>query len=110
MVKALKADPPGWYRDNKLNAAQVAAARAGAEKEMTSMDAAAHHKMMRQHADAMREMHFRMLWVHFLNILLGVWLVTTPFVFGSFDQTSFPDTILHVTHDRVRPGAAPRWR
>ena len=108
MVKALKADPPGWYRDNKLNAAQVAAARAGAEQEMTSMDAAAHHKMMRHHADAMREMHFRMLWVHFLNILLGVWLVTTPFVFGSFDQTSFPETILRVTHDRGL--WEPSWR
>ena len=64
------------------------------------MDPVAHHEMMREHAKHMRQMHFDMLWVHFLNILLGAWLATTPFVLGSFGQHSFSDAVLHVTQER----------
>jgi len=108
MTKAVRADPPGWYRDNKLNAAQVAAARADVQGEKEGMNPDEHHKMMRHHVEAMRQMHLEMIWVHFLNILLGAWLVTSPFVFGTFDQTSFPEAILRVTHERGLWD--PAWR
>jgi nucleoside-diphosphate-sugar epimerase len=108
MTRAVRTDPPGWYRDNKLNAAQVAAARADAQGDKQDMKPDEHRKMMRHHVEAMRQMHLEMIWVHFLNILLGAWLVTTPFVFGAFDQTSFPEGILRVTQERGLWD--PAWR
>jgi nucleoside-diphosphate-sugar epimerase len=108
MTKAVRADPSGWYRENKLNAAQVAATRTEVQGDMQGMNTDEHRKMMRHHVEAMRQMHLEMIWVHFLNILLGAWLVTTPFVFGTFNQTSFPEAILHVTHERGLWD--PAWR
>jgi hypothetical protein len=43
-------------------------------------------------------MHFDMLWVHFLNI--GAWLATTPFVLGTFEQSTFSDAVMRVTQER----------
>jgi hypothetical protein len=56
--------------------------------------------MIRQHAAEMREMHYGMIWVHFLNVMLGAWLITSPLVFGSFWQEAFPDAVLRGTQDR----------
>jgi nucleoside-diphosphate-sugar epimerase len=101
MVAALKADPAGWYRANKLNAAKVAADSIKPQPEEAGKEASvAHHEMMRKHDAEMRRMHFDMLWVHFLNILLGAWLATSPFVFGTFSQTSFSEAVLRVTAER----------
>ncbi|MGH6886603.1 MAG: vitamin K epoxide reductase family protein, partial [Geminicoccales bacterium] len=88
MVEALKADPPGWYRANKLNAARVATARVQAEAPPDQQE-------MRMHMDEMRQMHLGTLWAHFLNIALGLWLITSPFAFGLFD----PETAQHVVRD-----------
>ena len=107
MVEALLADPVGWYRSNKLNAARVAAAAPPGE-DPASEPAAPHHdgqdhKLehgagdMAQH---MRHQHFGMLWVHWLNILLGAWLLASPFAFGSFSAGEFSATVLRVTADR----------
>jgi len=99
MVAALKEDPAGWYRANKLNPARVAANQLPHETQEKG-DPAQHQEMTRKHTAEMREMHFGMLWVHFLNILLGAWLATSPFVFGSFWQETFPEAVLRVTQDR----------
>jgi nucleoside-diphosphate-sugar epimerase/uncharacterized membrane protein len=88
MIAALKADPPGWYRANKLNAARVSMARVQSE-------APPDEREMRTHVNEMREMHLGTLWVHFLNIALGLWLITSPFAFGLFD----PETAQHVVRD-----------
>jgi hypothetical protein len=45
-------------------------------------------------------MHFRMIWVHFINVLLGAWLITAPFVLGTFGQNVFSDEIVRVTQER----------
>jgi nucleoside-diphosphate-sugar epimerase len=102
MVAALKADPPGWYRANKLNAAKVAAEAPQAQQpeKPSREEPVEHHEMLRQHQEEMRRMHFDMLWVHFLNILLGAWLATSPFVFGTFFQTNFGEAVLRVTAER----------
>ena len=101
MVEALKHDPVSWYRSNELNSAKVAA-------EGAEMKAAEHenenpiheHMMMREHMQAMRKMHFDMLWVHYLNLLLGAWLATSPFIFGSFSQDTFSEAVWRVTQER----------
>ncbi|HEY8130772.1 MAG TPA: NAD-dependent epimerase/dehydratase family protein [Thermoanaerobaculia bacterium] len=102
MVAALKADPAGWYRANKLDAAKVAAdsIKPQQSEKPRKEDPVAHHEMMRKHDAEMRSMHFDMLWVHFLNILLGAWLATSPFVFGTFYPESFSDAVLRVTAER----------
>jgi uncharacterized membrane protein len=112
MIESLKADPVGWYQANKLNSARVAAE--GAEAERKTEPTGGHggenegghdHATMMKH---MREGHFKMLWVHWLNILLGAWLVASPFAFGGFGATEFPAAVLHVTAERGL--ADPAWR
>lgn len=100
ITAALKSDPAGWYCANRLDSAQVAADRLPAGDEQEAMSPVEHRKMRRGHTDEMRKMHFGMLWVHFLSIFFGLWLVTTPFVFGTFGQEVFPDAVLRVTQER----------
>lgn len=105
MVAALKADPPGWYRSNKLNPAVVAAqspkvrgedaGHKGGGEHMADM-----HEHMQQHLKDMRGMHFQMLWVHWLNMLLGAWLLFSPWAFGAFDVQGFSDAVRQVTTER----------
>lgn len=96
---ALKADPVGWYRANKLNAARVAADQFSTPPS-EAMNPLEHEKMRHEHAKEMQQMHFGMIWVHFLNVLLGAWLVTAPFILGAFGQDAFPDAVSRVTQDR----------
>ncbi len=100
MIAALKADPAGWYRANKLNAAEVAAQslEAHAQEHEKAEDPVEHHEMMRKHHEEMRGMHLDMLWVHFLNIVLGVWLATSPFVFGTFHEDMARDQSVRLRH------------
>lgn len=109
MIENLKADPVGWYKANKLNSANVAAEQVEnqQEAEMTD-DPVRQHEMMREHAEGMRRMHFDMLWVHYLNILLGLWLATSPFVLGTFGEDIFSDAVQRVTEERGLWEPAPR--
>lgn len=65
--------------------------------------------MLRRHAREM-DAHRRMvLWVHFANIFLGLWLVTSPFVLGYLSMEVPPDSdIAQVTADRNLPAPAAR--
>ena len=67
-----------------------------------------HHQMMREHEQMMLADHRRTLWAHFVNILLGVWLVTSPAALGLFDATFFSDAVMRVTEERGLP--SPEWR
>ncbi len=96
MIEALKADPVGWYEANGLDSARVAAEGAAAEPSTHEHGSGDHAEM----ATHMREGHFKLLWVHWLNILLGAWLVASPFAFGAFGQTEFSAAVLQVTVDR----------
>ena len=101
MIAALKSDPAGWYRTNKLDAAKMAAKSVERTRhEPSAAEAADQDMMMRRHMAEMRQMHRDMLWVHFVNILLGLWLATSPFAFGSFDQQTFSDAVQRVTAER----------
>lgn len=97
MVNALKTDPVGWYRKNKLSPAKVAG------RSPKALQPAAHgpehHKMMRQHMGGMTDMHFSMLWVHFMVIALGAWLLTSPFQFDLFDPAAAA-TVRDITQER----------
>jgi nucleoside-diphosphate-sugar epimerase len=104
MIEALKRDPVGWYRANKLNVAKVAAAAAApAEAELAGT------AQRREHREEMRQMRLGEAWAHLANATLGVWLMASPFAFGCFDEAqSFRDAVLRVTEERGLP--APEWR
>ena len=115
IIEGLKADPEDWYRDNKLNAALVAgesATRATAEtspEEGKKVDEfLAHQRMLRDHDEMMLAEHRQTLWAHFVNIALGAWLLTSPFVLGLFDATTFSEAVLRVTAERGLPSAELR--
>ena len=112
IVENLKNDPFDWYRSNGLNAARVSAAKvekAAAEEEADEAPPQAEQDANdREHAAHMRQMHFSMLWVHWLVMGLGLWLATAPSVFGTFDQTEFSAAVLRVTEDRGLWAAATR--
>ncbi len=55
---------------------------------------------MEDHMQGMRKAHFDLLWVHYLNMLLGAWLLSSPFVFGSFQPGDFTASVLRVTQER----------
>ncbi|HEX4511398.1 MAG TPA: NAD(P)-dependent oxidoreductase, partial [Burkholderiaceae bacterium] len=106
MLEALKRDPVGWYEANHLDSARVAGrganlqARRAADAVRAEPDAAVQARRDGDMAASMRAAHFDMLWVHWLNLLLGAWLVASPFAFGSFDTTQFSAAVHHVTLDR----------
>ncbi|WEX11006.1 NAD-dependent epimerase/dehydratase family protein [Chelativorans sp. AA-79] len=90
MIEALKADPHGWYRANKLNASKVAG-----QGRPVAGHPGRDGKAMQGHMHEMAEMRLHMLWVHFLVVALGVWLLTSPFQFALFN----PEIAAGVAHD-----------
>ncbi len=112
MLDSLKHDPVGWYTANHLDAALIADRQTPDAAESGSQGTAevggeSHEEMTLQ----MRESHFEMLWVHWLNILLGAWLVASPFAFGSFGTNEFTAAVRHVTLDRhlADPALRSQW-
>lgn len=66
---------------------------------------------MDQHMRQMRRQHFQLLWVHYLNMALGAWLLASPFVFGSFGAHEFGEAVWQVTRDRhlADPALRSQW-
>ena len=64
---------------------------------------------MSTHGSGMRERHFDLLWVHYFNLLLGAWLVTSPVILGG--DTAFGDAVWRVTQERglSDPGLRSQW-
>lgn len=54
---------------------------------------------MERHHQAMHAMRMQMLWVHFLVIALGAWLITSPLQFGLFDSAA-ADTVRDLSGER----------
>jgi nucleoside-diphosphate-sugar epimerase/uncharacterized membrane protein len=104
IIEGLKADPPGWYRSNKLDPALVA----DRAVPVLTEPAPAPESEVREHVRHMRGMHFDMLWVHWLNLMLGAWLISGVFAFGLFDAQGFSDAIWQVTRDRALPDPQQR--
>jgi nucleoside-diphosphate-sugar epimerase/uncharacterized membrane protein len=97
MIAALKADPVGWYQANKLNAAK-AAGKGTTSRERSEALHASHEKI----GPAMMEMAGtgqRMLWAHFLVLVLGIWLLTSPLQFALFDPAT-AGAVRDITQER----------
>lgn len=101
IIDQLKQDPYSWYQENGLNAARVAHDKIDhAVDSVSEPDPAEERQSMRKHEKSMENMHFNMLWVHFATMMMGVWLATSPFVFGTFTDTQFSEGLLGVTRER----------
>ena len=124
MVEALKRDPTGWYKENKLNAALVAwygqrppakkqehRGQVGAADEKPPAVASplhaehdtGHGGMVEGH-DHMAMMEAdeqRVRWVHYTNIGLGLWLAASVLVYDSMTAASVSDAVRFVTADRA---------
>jgi len=84
IVEQLKADPPSWYKDNKLNPAVVAAADTKLEEAVERLPAP-DHPSVRAVGDELTREHGATLWAHLVNVALGLWLIASPFAYGLFD-------------------------
>ena len=100
MAAALKQDPAGWYRTNKLNPSLVAwyGQRKPPPDAGHRMD-----PMAMMDADARRTR-----WAHFANIGLGLWLAASPLAFDALAGGSASPAVQAVTADRGLP--AIEWR
>ena len=52
--------------------------------------------------------HLSMLWPHFVNLLLGLWLITGPFEFGYLSAHSPDSGIIRVAIERGLPSFETR--
>lgn len=48
------------------------------------------------------------LWTNFLNIGLGLWLISSPFTFGYLDPSQVGEQVLSITTERELPSVAAR--
>jgi nucleoside-diphosphate-sugar epimerase/uncharacterized membrane protein len=101
IIDPLKADPPSWYRANKLNASQVADRGRKARERAEHLDARRGilHAGHMGDLGAMTGMASQTRWAHFLVVALGVWLLTSPFQFALFDPAA-AGTVRDVTQER----------
>ena len=74
MIEVLKEDPTAWYEANKVTP----------PPDVAEAAAAGHHpeEIRRRHERKLLGEHRASRWAHFLNIALGIWLVTQPPMIG----------------------------
>ncbi|MHB8622875.1 MAG: SPW repeat domain-containing protein [Sulfuricaulis sp.] len=56
-----------------------------------------------EHADMMVEGHRKMLWPHYVNLMLGFWLLTSPFTLGYLSNHVPDANVLRVMAERGLP-------
>lgn len=107
IVAALKEDPSGWYKTNKLNPALVAwygqSPVASSGKPKAEQPAMGGDPMT-----MMAENERKKRWAHFANIGLGLWLASSPLIFGVAGSADVPEAVRAVTLDRGLPPI--EWR
>jgi len=74
LIASLKDDPAGWYAANGITPPRWLAT---ADEIETNGEA-----VRTGHETTYRDRHSRFLWGHFLNVGLGTWLTTAPFIMG----------------------------
>ncbi|MES2326231.1 MAG: NAD-dependent epimerase/dehydratase family protein [Pseudomonadota bacterium] len=125
MVADLKRDPQAWYRTNKLDPSLVAwygkpptngkdrqqhrhgPAKSGTEREdMDGMPGMA--GMSGDPMAMMDEEERKKRWTHFLVAGLGLWLASSPLMFGIANAGNVSEAVRFVTLDRHLPPI--EWR
>lgn len=101
MIETLKADPLRWFETNRLDTSKAAA------KAPEPVPEDKHKKhgepAMAEHAQHMESMRMSTLWCHFVVIALGLWLLTSPWLFSLFDADVAGQVARDVTQERNLP-------
>jgi hypothetical protein len=63
---------------------------------------------MDEHMQMMARRHLATLWCHFLNIILGLWLISAPFVFGYLNVGPDDYDLARLAAERSLPDVATR--
>lgn len=120
MVAALKRDPQGWYKANKLNAALVAWYDKGVRRHEPGPAGTGHgghggethqaeaHAGHSDHMAMMERDERRSRWAHFANIGLGLWLASSPLVYDAVTAEAVNEGVRAVTAQRGLPSI--EWR
>ena len=74
MIGKLKQNPADWYRRNRIPLPLWLADLAEQEQPEAQLIA--------EYEDVDRHEHRQTLWCHFANVALGLWLASSPFIFG----------------------------
>lgn len=74
IVATLKADPLAWYQANHVTPPEWL--------ETVTEHPAAAHALLEKYERSTRLQHGQSLWAHFLNLGLGLWLLTSPPILG----------------------------
>lgn len=74
IIDHLKEDPAAWYRRNKLTPPVWLE-----DMEKEDLPSAT---FIDRNQDEVRDEHRQTLWCHFANVALGLWLISSPFIFG----------------------------
>lgn len=89
MIARLKADPTAWYAKNKLEPSVVAASSPELDEAERRLRGPLERRV--EEVDAAIERHRRLtLWAPLTNAALGLWLLTSPFIYGLFDPVNAP--------------------
>jgi uncharacterized membrane protein len=78
IVARLKADPLAWYQANRISPPEWL--------ETITEHPAAVHTLLEKYERSVRLQHGQNLWAHFLNMGLGLWLMSSPPILGYTDQ------------------------
>ena len=108
IVAKLKADPLVWYRENGLEMPASLtdkpdpdlAAPVEPQPDPTQAPHVHDARGAAGHPDMMVEAHRKMLWPHYLNIMLGIWLVTSPFTLGYLSDYIPDENAMRVMAER----------
>jgi len=74
MIQKLKEDPARWYAQNKI--APPLWMRSATEESRDP------ERLRREYQRWYENKHYDNLWAPFINIALGLWLITSPFILG----------------------------
>jgi hypothetical protein len=102
MVAALKSDPAGWYEAN-----QVTPPAWLSKADELDMEP---EQLRSGHEARMREEHGANRWAHFMNIGLGLWLVSQPLLIGIGESRLRLGEIVLGVLLVLFAGAALSWR
>lgn len=90
IINHLKQSPAAWYKRNK-----IALPLWLEEMEKNHLPSAS---LIAQSGQQERDEHLRTLWCHFANVALGLWLISSPFIFGLAESWMVPEDPVSPSH------------
>lgn len=81
IIEGLKRDPLAWYRNNRITPPEWL--------ETLTEHSNAPQRLLERYEQNVQLQHGQNLWAHFVNMGLGLWLMTSPLILGYQDAPLF---------------------